>query len=55
VHYTLHWDYRKRRIRRSLATGAETEAVARRDALFARITVEGEELPERTPATPALP
>lgn len=47
VHYTLHWDYRKRRIRRSLKTGEATEAIARRDALFARIAVEGEEIPER--------
>jgi hypothetical protein len=44
VHYTLHWDYRKRRIRRSLKTPDATEAVARRDALFARIVLEGESI-----------
>ena len=49
VHYTLHWDHRKRRIRRSLKTGEAIEAMARRDALFARIALEGEEIPERRP------
>ena len=49
VHYTLHWDCRKRRIRRSLKTGEAVEAIARRDALFARLAEEGEEIPERRP------
>jgi len=53
VHYTLHWDHRKRRIRRSLKTGEAIEAIGRRDALFARIAVEGEEIPERSP--PCVP
>ncbi|MEI8227010.1 MAG: hypothetical protein WCH77_01915 [Planctomycetota bacterium] len=53
VHYTLHWDHRKRRIRRSLKTGEAIEAIARRDAIFARIAVEGEEMPERKP--PRIP
>ena len=49
VHYTLHWDCRKRRIRRSLKTGEAVVAIARRDALFARLAEEGEEIPERRP------
>jgi len=49
VHYTLHFDHRKRRIRRSLATSSVDEAIRRRDALFARITLEGELVPERRP------
>lgn len=44
VHYTLHWDGRKRRIRRSLQTADVEEAIRRRDALFARIGREGEEV-----------
>jgi hypothetical protein len=47
VHYTLHWANRKRRIRRSLKTSDVRVAIARRDALFARIEREGEEVPER--------
>jgi hypothetical protein len=35
--------------RRSLKTGETIEALARRDALLARIAVEGEEIPERRP------
>lgn len=49
IHYTLHWDHRKRRIRRSLQTVEPREAIARRDAIFARLAVEGEEIPERKP------
>lgn len=45
IHYTLHWDHRKRRIRRSLQTGEPSAAIARRDAVFARLVVEGEEIP----------
>lgn len=48
VHYTLHFDHRKRRIRRSLKTSSVDEAIRRRDVLFARIGVEGEDVPERT-------
>jgi len=47
VHYTLHWACRKRRIRRSLRTSDAVVAIARRDELFARITREGEQIPER--------
>ena len=48
-HYTLHFGHRKRRIRRSLGTSDLQVAIARRDALFARIAAEGEEVPERRP------
>ena len=42
VHYTLHFDHRKRRIRRSLKTSDLTEAVRRRDELLAEISIGGE-------------
>jgi len=48
-HYTLHFGNRKRRIRKSLGTSDLQVAIDRRDALFARITAEGEEVPERRP------
>ena len=56
VHYTLNFDCRTRRVRRSLKTGSLDEAIRRRDALFALLCAEGEELvdraaePERMPA-----
>jgi hypothetical protein len=50
VHYTLHFDFRKRRIRRSLGTRDAAEAVRRRDELFARLARDGEHVPERRPA-----
>lgn len=49
VHYTLHWDHKARRIRRSLKTSERATAIARRDELFARIGREGEEVPDRRP------
>ena len=54
VHYTLHFDHRKRRIRRSLGTPVLAEAVRRRDELLARLAAEGEPVPERArwPAGP---
>jgi ligand-binding sensor domain-containing protein len=42
VHYTLHFDHRKRRIRRSLKTSNLAEAVRRRDELLAEISIGGE-------------
>lgn len=43
IHYTLTtWNERIRRVRRSLGTKVLGEAVARRDALLARLAVEGE-------------
>ncbi len=52
IHYTLHWEGRKRRIRRSLKTSDVATAIARRDELFARLRTEGEEVPERRPRRP---
>lgn len=48
AHYTLHFDDRKRRIRRSLKTRSLEEAIRRRDELFARIAHEGEWVEERS-------
>ena len=48
-HYTLTWDHKARRIRRSLKTSDLATAIARRDELFARIAQEGEEVPDRRP------
>jgi len=47
VHYTLHFDHRKRRIRRSLKTTDVRVAMTRRDALFATLATEGEDVPDR--------
>ena len=59
VHYTLHFDGRKRRIRRSLRTASVGVAVRRRDELLDRIARDGELVPEfrprlapRAPASP---
>jgi hypothetical protein len=49
VHYTLNFDFRTRRVRRSLGTRDAEEAVRRRDELFARLAREGELVPERRP------
>ena len=46
-HYTLHFEGRKRRIRRSLNTKSLDEAIRLRDELFTRIEREGEPVPER--------
>jgi hypothetical protein len=47
VHYTLNFDFRTRRVRRSLGTGSRAEAIRERDTLFERLTTEGEWVPER--------
>lgn len=47
VHYTVHFDQRKRRVRRSLQTRSLTEAIERRDALLLEIASDGEFVPER--------
>ena len=47
VHYTLNFDFRTRRVRRSLETPSLVEAIRKRDALFERLTTEGEWVPER--------
>ncbi len=54
VHYTLHFDFRRRRIRRSLGTRNLDEAVRRRDELLARLAREGEPVRERRPALPGV-
>lgn len=55
VHYTVHFDHRKRRIRRSLQTRSLTEAILRRDSLLLQITSDGEAVPERTRDAAATP
>lgn len=47
IHYTVHFDGRKRRIRRSLRTSHEDVAVRRRDEVLERLAREGEAVPER--------
>jgi len=47
VHYTLNFDFRTRRVRRSLGTKSLAEAIRKRDALFTRLATEGEWVPER--------
>lgn len=47
VHYTIHFDCRKRRIRRSLRTRSLDVAIRRRDELLARLAGEGETVPDR--------
>ena len=42
VHYTLHFDHRKRRIRRSLRSRDLERAIELRDELFAHIREHGE-------------
>jgi hypothetical protein len=49
VHYTLNFDFRTRRVRRSLETSSLNEAILRRDALFLRLSREGEWVQERRP------
>jgi hypothetical protein len=46
VHYTLNFDVRTRRVRRSLQTTSLEEAIRRRDELFSRIEHEGEWIPD---------
>jgi len=47
VNYTLYFDFRKRRIRRSLGTTCPETTIRLRDELFARLAAEGEEIEER--------
>ncbi|MFM7043242.1 MAG: hypothetical protein ACKO35_13780 [Planctomycetaceae bacterium] len=53
VHYTIHFDCRKRRIRRSLRTRSLDIAIRRRDELLARLAGQGETVPERHMPRPA--
>lgn len=52
VHYTIHFGFRKRRIRRSLRTRSLDVAIRRRDDLFSRLADEGESVPERPASRP---
>ncbi len=47
LHYTVHFDHRVRRIRKSLRTRCLTEAIARRDEHLGQIAAQGEVVPER--------
>ena len=47
VHYTLNFDFRTRRVRRSLETQSLAEAIRKRGALFERLASEGEWVPDR--------
>ena len=47
VNFTLNFDFRTRRVRRSLGTKSLAEAIRKRDALFGRLATEGEWVPER--------
>ncbi len=47
VHFTLNFDCRTRRVRRSLETSSLVEAIRKRDALFERLATEGEWVTER--------
>jgi len=47
VHYTLNFDFRTRRVRRSLETRTLAEAIRKRDTLFERLASEGEWVPDR--------
>ena len=49
VNYTLNFDFRARRVRRSLGSRDAEEAVRRRDELFARLARQGEFVPSRRP------
>jgi hypothetical protein len=53
VHYTIHFDCRKRRIRRSLRTRSLDIAIRRRDELLARLAGQGETVAERRMPRPA--
>jgi hypothetical protein len=47
VHYTVHFDHRKRRVRRSLGTRSLAEAILRRDSLLLQLANDGEFVSER--------
>lgn len=49
IHFTVHFDHRKRRIRRSLHTPVLAEAIERRDQLLENATLLGELVSERLP------
>lgn len=53
MHYTIHFDCRKRRIRRSLRTRSLDVAIHRRDELLAELAGRGETVPARCMPRPA--
>lgn len=53
IHYTVHFDHRKRRIRRSLKTRSLADAIERRDHLLEKATLIGEVVPDRSTTTAA--
>jgi hypothetical protein len=55
VHYTVHFDGRKRRVRRSLKTRDEPEAMRRRDELLDQLDRWGEFVAERRACAAAAP
>lgn len=52
LHYTVHFDHRVRRIRKSLRTRSRAAAILRRDAHLAHVAAHGELVPDRRPARP---
>lgn len=52
LHYTVHFDHRVRRIRKSLQTRSLANAIARRDEYLRQIAEKGEFVPDRRPARP---
>lgn len=53
IHYTIHFDHRKRRIRRSLQTRSLADAIDRRDHLLATATLIGEFVADRRTTIPS--
>lgn len=52
MHYTVHFDHRVRRIRRSLQTRSLAEAITRRDEYLRQVADRGEFVPDRRAARP---
>jgi hypothetical protein len=52
LHYTVHFDHRVRRIRKSLRTRSLADAITRRDEHLRLIADQGEFVPDRRPAPP---
>lgn len=50
MHYTVHFDHRVRRIRRSFQTRSLADAITRRDEYLRQIAVQGEVVPDRRAA-----
>lgn len=54
LHYTVHFDHRVRRIRKSLRTRCLAEAIARRDEHLRHIADHGEFVPDRRSSRPSV-